>query len=208
MLNNSSPYWISYVKHVLKWEGGKSSNPNDTAARCVSPGQVHTNKGVTYCTFRSLAAGLGVLPVTYNHFLTMTDQEAAKFIFQFYDSISGRDFPDSVAIFLTESAWGSGPSRAIKHLQDALNDLGKPVAVTGTMNAQTTLAAKQIPEAKLFDQYYRRRYSWLIDYLGNLPSYSMFKQGWKNRLTDFNLKYRPGPKVNGIIAALLAIFFH
>ncbi|WP_369127815.1 glycosyl hydrolase 108 family protein, partial [Levilactobacillus tujiorum] len=91
---------------------------------------MHTNKGITFCTFKALAGKLGITPVTHARFLKLTDQEVGLFIYEFYNSVRGAELPDSVALAATEAAWGSGPGRALQHLRDSVRDLGKPAATT------------------------------------------------------------------------------
>jgi lysozyme family protein len=141
MISAASNTWSKYTAHILRWEGKTSSDPRDTAANCY-PGGVHTNKGITFCTFKTLAPKLGISPVTHDRFLKLTDQEVGLFIYEYYKSVKGPELPDSVAVAMTEAAWGSGASRAFTHLRDALRDLGKPVA----NNTQAIKAAAQIPE--------------------------------------------------------------
>lgn len=208
MLLNSSGKWLQYVPHVLKWEGKTSNDPGDkTAAKCIPYPKYHTNKGVTFCTFKAMAEELGVLPVTYEKFIKLTDAEVAKFIYRFYENVNGRAFPDSIAIAMVETSWLSGKQRAFKHLQEALNDMGKPVAITQASNAETITAANAVNEQQLFDAYMARRWAYLIDYLGNSPNYSKFKKGWANRLNEFKAKYRPGASGFNPLALLL-LFLH
>jgi len=179
--------WDSFVKHILKWEGKQSKDPRDTAAKCVSAGQIHTNRGVTFCTFKTMAAGLGITPVTYDRFLKLTDQEAARFIYRFYTDVKGSQLPDSVALAMTEAAWGSGSTRAFKHLRDALTDLGRPV----TNNLQAISAASAVDTTRLFKAYQDRRKQYLQTTLGSQPKYAVFVRGWINRLNDFTQKFTP-----------------
>jgi len=179
--------WDSFVKHILKWEGKQSKDPRDTAAKCVSAGQIHTNRGVTFCTFKTMAAGLGITPVTYDRFLKLTDQEAARFIYRFYTDVKGSQLPDSVALAMTEAAWGSGSTRAFKHLRDALTDLGRPV----TNNLQAISAASAVDTTRLFKAYQDRRKQYLQTTLGSQPKYAVFVRGWINRLNDFTQKFNP-----------------
>lgn len=189
MLQNNSPYWIQYINHILKWEGKTSNDPDDTtAAACVNPGQIHTNKGVTFCTFKQFAASLGITPVTYDRFLKLTNNDVAKFIYRFYTNINGEKYPDSLALSMLEASWLSGQNRAEKHLIDTLKSFGKiPLNMTHAATISHT-----IPEATLFDKYNAIRWAYLVDFLGNSPKYAKFKKGWANRLTDFKNKYRPG----------------
>jgi len=187
MIQAADTKWIDFVRHILKWEGKQSKDPRDQAAKCVQPGQVHTNRGVTYCTFQALAGSLGVTPVTYERFLAMTDADAGKFIYRFYTDIKGSELPDPIALAMTEAAWGSGPNRAYTHLREALQDLGK---VTSS-NVEARKAAKLVNTDMLFDKYQARRRQFLESTLGSQAKYSMFVKGWINRLEDFTKKFNP-----------------
>ena len=65
MITATSNKWGDFTRHILRWEGKTSSDPRDTASSCY-PGGIHTNKGVTFCTFKALAGKLGITPVTHN----------------------------------------------------------------------------------------------------------------------------------------------
>ena len=187
MIASGDQKWIDFVRHILKWEGKQSKNPNDTASKCVSAGQVHTNRGVTYCTFKALAPSLKITPVTYERFLKLTDADAAKFIYRFYQDVKGADLPDPIALAMTEAAWGSGPDRAYTHLRDALKDMGKVV----DSNVDARKLAKSVNTDILFDKYQARRRQFLEVTLGKQAKYSMFVKGWLNRLEDFGKKFNP-----------------
>lgn len=180
--------------HIFGSEGKLSSEPRDPAAKCY-PGGVHTNKGVTYCTFKALASQAGITPVTHDRFIQMTDDEVAKILFIFYKNVRGSELPDSIALAATEAAWGSGPDRALQHLRDSVRDLGKPASTT----TQAIKSAAALPERKLFDAYQARREAYLRQ-LGASPTYSYALKGWLNRLKRFNAKFRP-------VAAFLPVFF-
>lgn len=186
MLYNDSNNWIEYVKHVLQWEGGVSRNPNDTASKCVQAGQIHTNKGVTYCTFKDRAGAIGISPVTYDRFLNLTDEDGAKFLYSFYNQVNASKFSDSIALALTEASWGSGTDRAYKHLYDALKNLGQ----TATSKAEAIEKSKLLPEKVLFDEYTKVRRQYL-DFLTKSPKYASFKNGWNNRLKSFYDTFNP-----------------
>ena len=180
MIYNDSKNWLDYTKHILQWEGKTSKDPQDTASKCVKAGQIHTNKGVTYCTFKSLADKLNITPNTYERFLNLTDEDTAKFIYSFYKNVGGQNFPDSLALALTESAWGSGTERAYKHLYDALKDLGQDAKT----KAEAVINASKVPEKVLFDLYLTKRRQYL-EFLGKSPKYSKYINGWLNRLKSF-----------------------
>ena len=203
MITAVSKKWTDYTKHVLKWEGKTSKDPDDkTAAKCVSPGMIHTNKGVTFCTFKQMASSLGIFPVTHARFLKLTDSEVAKFIYRFYQNVNGSTFPDSIAIAMVETAWLSGKERGEKHLIEALNDIGHTVYTI----QEAAREAANINEQQLFDAFIKRRWAYLIDYLGNSANYAKYKNGWRNRLTEFKTKYRPTTASFNPLAWLLLFF--
>ncbi len=182
-IEKNDPLFRVYVKHVLKWEGLTSSDPDDTASSCY-PGGIHTNKGVTFCTFKKVAPLLGIAPVTHKRFLALTDDDISAFVYYFCTDAKANKLPERVALSVTEAAWGSGPNRAAKHLQDALNDLGFQLKVDGKIGPATLGAANSIAEDKLYKQYWKRRRQF-IDYLVSLPLYKKYKNGWNNRIRDF-----------------------
>ena len=194
MIASNSTTWNNFTRHILRWEGKTSKDPRDTAASCY-PGGIHTNKGITFCTFKQLAGKLGITPVTHARFLKLTDAEVGLFIYEFYNSVRGSELPDSVALAATEAAWGSGPGRAFQHLRDSVRDLGKPAATTSA----AIKSAGTLPARQLFDAYQTRRRAF-IESLGAQPKYAMFLRGWLNRLRSFNTTFRPA-------AAFIPIFF-
>lgn len=185
-LQNNSEKWLDYVDHVLYFEGPLSKDQRDTAKSCVNPGQYHTNKGVTFCTFKSLAPSLGISPVTYEKFLNLSNYEAGKFIYKFYENVQGPKFPPSIALLLTEIGWLSGPSRAFSHLEQALKNLGvKAVSVSEMIKA-----VSKLDEKKVFDELKNERKKY-IDFLTSSPKYAWAKKGWERRMNSFLSKFIP-----------------
>ena len=204
MLTITSPLFQAYVKHNASSEGGKSSNPKDTAAKYVQPGQVHTNRGVTWNTYKSLASKLGLNP-DYNSFLNLTKDGAVKFIYQYYLN-AAKDLPDQTAIAVTESSWASGPSVASQNLINAVNTFGKNVK----SRKNAAMAAKTIDDKKLalavnFEQ--KKFYQSLVDRDPN--QYSTFIKGWQdraNRLAAIITNANPGIGLASVFF-IAAIFF-
>jgi lysozyme family protein len=194
MITATSNKWGDFTRHILRWEGKTSSDPRDTASSCY-PGGIHTNKGVTFCTFKTLAGKLGITPVTHSRFLKLTDQEIGRFIYEYYKTVRGSEVADSVALAMTEAAWGSGPGRAFQHLRDSVKDLGKP----GASTSQAIQSANQVAESQLFKAYQARREAYIRS-LGSQPSYSAFLKGWLNRLKSFNTIFKP-------VTTFLPLFF-
>lgn len=177
MIAKDTSVWKAYTDHVLLWEGKTSSDPHDTsAAKCVPKGMIHTNKGVTFCTFKSMAASLGITPVTHARFLKLSDQEVGLFIYDFYKKNKPEHFPDSIGLSLVESRWLSG-DWSVKHLQRALK-----LPETGVVDTKLINAAKAVPEADLYNTYWAIR----DKFFQNLKNSARFYKGWKNRMNGFH----------------------
>lgn len=185
MLYNDSNEWLDYTSHILREEGKTSANPTDKASKCVPTGQIHTNKGVTYCTFKERASTLGISPVSYERFLNLTDEDVAKFIYSFYNAVQGSNFPDSISLAMTEAGWMSGTDRAFTHLYDALKNLGQ----TANSKTEAVQKAKILPEKVLFDEYIKLRRQYLQMLLKS-PKYAT-NTGWISRLQRFYDKFNP-----------------
>lgn len=185
MLYNDSNSWLNYTGHILREEGKTSKNPSDTASKCVQSGQYHTNKGVTFCTFKDRATKLNISPVTYERFLALTDEDVAKFIYSFYNNVNGSSYPDSIALALTEIGWMGGPDRPFTILYQALSNLGQPV----TNKKDSVIAVDKLPEKVLFDEVVKlwRQY---LETLMKSPKYAMNK-GWIPRVKKFYDSFNP-----------------
>jgi len=186
MINTNSNTWKAYVQHVLKWEGKTSSYPGDSAAACY-PGGIHTNKGVTYCTFKKYATKLGISPVTHDRFLKLSNAEAVKFMELFFANAQAGKFRKAIGLSMVEVSWMSGPSVAVRNLQTALKKLGKDVQVTGRIDQKTINAANLANQQKLFDAFWAERMRWLQ----SLSKWSVYGRGWTNRKNAFVAKFAP-----------------
>ena len=180
MLLPTDKLWLDYSKHILKWEGKTSADPNDPAAKC-NPGKMHTNKGVTFCTFKTYAAALGVLPVTYDRFLNLSDADQAKFAYRFYKDVQGDKLPDKVALCMHNAKWGSG-SRYQKELIQGLKNLG----ITAKDYADAINKVNQVDTNKLVDELVKIRENWFRYLASSNPGkFKRYLKGWLNRLNDF-----------------------
>lgn len=192
-MENSSAQFQQFIKHILSFEGGLSKDPRDTAVRYAPfPGAYHTNKGVTYAAFTALAPELGITPVTYDHFIKLTDQEVGKFIYEYYKSISGDKLPGSIGLSVTEAAWGSGPVPAIKQLQNALINLKKlsPGSADGKFGPKTLKAVQATNEKLLYDEFWKVRRAF-INSLTAQKSYAQYEKGWNRRIDSFLNNIKP-----------------
>jgi lysozyme family protein len=189
----NSAQFQQFVKHILSFEGGLSKDPRDTAVRYAPfAGAYHTNKGVTYAAFTALGPKLGITPISYERFLKLTDQDVAKFIYQFYKSVNGDKLPGSVGLSVAEAAWGSGPVPAIKQLQQALINLKKLPAgsADGKFGPKTLAAVKATKEKDLYDAFWKVRRAF-IDSLTAQKSYAVYAKGWNRRIDSFLNTIKP-----------------
>ena len=189
----NSAQFQQFVRHILSFEGGLSKDPRDTAVRYAPfPGAYHTNKGVTYAAFVALAPKLGITPVTYERFLKLSDQDVAKFIYQFYTSINGQKLPGAVGLSVAEAAWGSGPVVAIRQMQQALINLKKlpPGSADGKFGPQTLKAVQATKEKELYDAFWKVRRAF-INSLTAQKSYAVYAKGWNRRIDSFLNDIKP-----------------
>jgi lysozyme family protein len=191
-----------FSKHVLKWEGRTSKDPKDRAAKCY-PNGIHTNKGVTYCTFKDRAASLGITPVTHDRFLKLTDEEVRKFIYEYYTKDNFNSLPDAVGLALTEAKWLSG-----NHVWSNAIDTLTKLKVTGIPPKRSNLAysieeknkilasIKKQPEAAFFDEFFNVRTNFFKSIAKG--GQERFLRGWLNRVNDFkNLRNKLIGPVSG-----------
>jgi len=190
MLYNDSNLWENYMKHVLFYEGDRDKDPDDTASKCVQPGQVHTVHGVTFCVFKSDAARLGISPVTYERFLKINNAEATKFLYDSYKRVNGAKYPDTIALALTEAAWMSFYPRAATHLKDALAEFG----IIANTEAERQEGAKKLNERLLFDEYVKQRTAFLNKLINSKTGkWKKYKNGWLARQKKFYDTFKPSP---------------
>lgn len=203
MVSSNSPLFRDYLAYLLKEEGGKSSNTRDSAAQCAPySGAVHTNKGVTFCTFKAYAANLGVLPVTYDRFLKLTDADAARFLYLYYEGAGGPQLPDWLGISMTEVGWASGPEVAVKTLQRALNSLGNTLQVDGKLGPLTRQAVYGTDRVKLFEAFWKERDRWLR----SLEDWKIFGDNWSARMARFIKRFPPAGGAALLLLTVAAAF--
>jgi lysozyme family protein len=173
------------LDYILKWEGGLSKHPRDSAARHPVPdgSGFHTNKGVTWRVFRSIY-GSGEDAIL--RFYRMT-QDDFRGIYKLYwngvkaDSISSQ----ILAEYATDFAWGSGVAGASRQIQKWLNSQGYRVGVDGKIGNQTINAINQLIEDKGEKIAFESLDAHRRHFLSRLKDFDVFGRGWFNRLNDF-----------------------
>jgi lysozyme family protein len=173
------------LDYILKWEGGLSKHPRDSAARHPLPdgSGYHTNKGITWRVFCSQ---YGNTTDAVNRFYRMTHDDF-KGIYKLYwngvkaDSISSQ----ILAEYVTDFAWGSGVAGASRQVQKWLNSQGYKVGVDGKIGNQTVTAINQLIEDKGQRIAFESLDAHRRHFLSRLKDFDVFGQGWYNRLNDF-----------------------
>lgn len=189
-LITQNTWWRQYLDHLNYFEGKTSKDANDSASKCAPfAGAYHTNKGITYCTFKALAPIAKIKPVTYDRFLKLNDNDVSAILYAgFYDYMNLKWFKPSIALSLMEIAWGSGPAQAAKTLQKALLSLGVKVPVSSRITMEMINGAKKVGIVNLFLAIWKVR----LDYLKSLSVWQYYAEGWTKRVETFKQKFFPG----------------
>lgn len=173
--------------YIRKWEGLKSSDPNDPAAKFPCPTlkyqgrPLHTNIGVTWAAFK-------------HNFPNATEQDFDIMKADFWLKIYERGYWDymkasqidsqAIAELVADWAWGSG-SYAAKGLQSTLKSNGFPIIVDGIVGLATIGALNQwiysAGERAVFAKLYAAR----LSFLQSLKGWRLYGIGWWNRMKDF-----------------------
>lgn len=178
---------VSHIRSlVLKWEGGLSNNPSDTASSNPAPwpynGQTgwHTNKGITYTTFVNLAPKLGYA-VTPLNFFTMPDAIWDMIFANGYWNPWNLNNMNSQAIadLIGDMAWGSG-------IYGSFSSIKKYLATKGYANINTTAdAVSAINKLSMSNEQkiFLELIDWRTNFFKSLGQ-PQFLTGWLNRLND------------------------
>lgn len=164
------------IPQIKKFEGGLSKAETDSARFYPVPdgSGFHTNKGVTWKTFESLAPYLGYEASAAN-FYRMPDAIWYK-IFKkgYWDQIGGDKIKSqAIANTLADFAWGAGPGTAAKVVQRVLG-----VTVDGVIGPKTIAAINTKKEKELFDKLVEAKKTFYL----TLPNQQANYTGWANRL--------------------------
>lgn len=185
------------INYFLTWEGGLSDNPNDSASGYPSPylsvkgRKYHSNKGVTYKTFIDASKSMKFTPTEYL-FLKMPNWLWKK-IFQkkYWNLVKASKIRSQViGEFVTDWAWMSGPSSAIKGLQKAMNSLGEVLIVDGLIGPKTLSALNSQIKKKGTNSIFEAIYNQRVDFFKSLRDYTTFGKGWMNRMVAFRKMYK------------------
>jgi len=189
MLLPGSAKFVKYAAYIRKWEGGVSKDPNDSAASYVKPGQIHTNRGIIWPTFKTYAPKLGIQP-TYENFIKLTEKQADQIVYFFYLACKGDKLNDEIGLTLTEFTWGSGLGYTQRALRSALRQMGyDKIDPTGAINAAVIMAANQANQKQLYTKLWENRKAFLISITQTRPANKKFLKGWLNRWENFQKEF-------------------
>lgn len=165
---------------LIKHEGGFVDNPSDKGGA--------TNLGVTIATWKRFGYdkdGDGDIDVSDLKKLTLSD---AKYIAktQYWDKVWGDKInSQSIAEFLFDWAYNSGPSTAILRLQHIL---GPSVKNDGIMGKNTISVLNQSNPKKVFEELKKSREAFYHTIVRTRPKNKVFLKGWLTRLNSFSYK--------------------
>lgn len=152
------------LAEVLKHEGGWADHPKD-------PGGA-TMKGVTIAVFREFKGR----PVTKDELRNISDADLrAIYKRGYWDKVRGDDLPAGVDLMVFDLAVNSGPGRAIKFLQAAVN-----AEADGVIGPATLANVRALPPAEIVDRLANRR----DRFFRSLSTFPTFGRGWIRRLQE------------------------
>ncbi len=166
---------------IAKWEGtGYSDHPADRGGP--------TKFGITG---RTLGEYLGK-PVTPDQVKSMSWQQAVAIYRERYWFGANIDrLPEELQPVIFDMAVNHGPGTAVRLLQHALGDLGRPMIGDGRLGKITTgIAAgliKQLGAKAVVDAICDRRRAYYADIIAHDPSQRAFQHGWLERCESYRL---------------------
>lgn len=197
-----------YLAFTKQAEGGLSKAKTDTASADPVPdgSGYHTNKGITWTTFKRYAPILGYT-ATPALFYQMPERIFLG-IFQGYWKSAGANLIQSqaMATIIFQAMWGGGHSSLIKDIQNYLIKHGyNKVIADGDLGPLTASAINNYclskdREKQLYDYTFNER----LKYLRSLSSYADNGKGWEKRMA---LLYQYTLKLIGNKAVIGAGFF-
>lgn len=150
--------------NVLVHEGGFVNHPAD-------PGGA-TNKGITIATFRKWVKRNG----TVEDLKALTKEQAAKvYRAQYWNAVRADELPSGIDYAVFDIAVNSGPSRAIKILQEAVG-----ATIDGKIGPETIAAAQKADPIHTINVITAIR----MDFLRSLKTWPTFGKGWSKRVSD------------------------
>ena len=165
---------------INKFEGGFSNHPSDRGGP--------TNMGVTQKIYSEY---LGK-PATIDMVRSMPREHAMAIYRSRYWFGNNIDrLPEALQPVMFDMSVNMGPGTAVRLLQHALGDLGRPIIGDGIIGQITAgIAARAIADfgaKKVIDTLCDRRREYYQHIITSNPSQAAFKGGWYSRCESFRL---------------------
>lgn len=172
-----------FLKYILKKEGGLSRDQKDTAAADPVPVPFkgvtgwHTNKGVTWTTFKNYAKKAGISPAPADVFFKMPYNVWKEIFFDLYFKQAEKYTTSTLfQCVWTWCAWGSGIAGANRFFTLWLKE-------NNAIGIDQLIA--RIGERAAFLSWYKRRRLFYLRITQYNPSQKRFLKGWYNALDGF-----------------------
>jgi type VI secretion system secreted protein VgrG len=179
IINSAPPE--SYLKEVLRWEGGYVNDPDDRGGE--------TNRGITIGAL-SKAKSQGLVPQTVTIKSLTTDLDSVKKIYEvnYYKAGKCDKMPHPLAYAHFDACVHHGLAGAGKLLQKMIVSFGQKIAVDGAVGPKTLSALETLtstkPVASLCAEYNMKREERYRAIVRGKPSQAKFLKGWLNRLNS------------------------
>jgi lysozyme family protein len=175
-----------YLTFTKQAEGGLSKAKTDTASSDPVPdgSGYHTNKGITWATFKRYAPILAYTATPALFYLM--PEKIFLGIFEGYWKSAGANLIKSqaMATIIFQAMWGGGYSALVKDIQNYLMKYGySKVSADGGIGTNTAGAINNYcltkgKEKLLYDYSFDER----LKYLRSLASYAANGNGWESRM--------------------------
>lgn len=167
--------FLACFNETEKWEGGFVDNPHD-------PGGA-TMAGVTQAVYTAWLAKQGRpnAPVKDS---SAADRQAI-YRTGYWNAVRGDELYAGLDLVMTDTAWGSGPVKAVKLLQEILGFAGSEV--DGKFGPKTMAKLERVP-ASLHQELIESLCQARMEFFKSLSTWQYFGAGWTNRLNGIRAK--------------------
>lgn len=166
--------FLACFNETASFEGGYANDPHD-------PGGA-TMAGVTQATYAAWLTKHG-RPDAPVKGISLTDRQGL-YRELFWNAVRADELYDGLDLVMTDTAWGSGPAKAIKLLQGVLDFTGD--AVDGKFGPKTMAALQGVHvdlRPSVIDTLCQAR----MEFFQGLSDWKYFGKGWTTRLNGIRV---------------------
>jgi len=173
-----------FIPQLIKFEGGYVNNPNDRGGA--------TKYGVTLKTWRKIGYDVNQDGVIDEKDMEMLSEEDFKNVVNQYWAVckANQIKNQSIASFIVDWAYNSGPNNAIKNVQRCLGLKDDGIIGPITLKAINDHFEKEYLARILFVKLKIARYNFIINIVERDESQSVFLKGWINRIDEFKFSMK------------------